>query len=104
VVHANNRMLGGTHSWSLCEEYDDLLEMGTSIIAPLMVQYHNDKYGYWWELLHEIIFRRKTGAVEYWKDVLFENWAKYFNHGEHDQAPEYILSDLERRVRGEIVP
>ncbi|KFA79054.1 hypothetical protein S40288_11420 [Stachybotrys chartarum IBT 40288] len=83
-----------------CDEFDDLLDMGTSILTRLMVEYYNNQGGWWWELMHEIIHGRKTYALEFRKPVLYEACEKWFNEGEYDQAPEYILSDLERHVYG----
>ncbi|RYP53063.1 hypothetical protein DL769_010570 [Monosporascus sp. CRB-8-3] len=91
-VHRENNLQSSSHAFTLCEEYFDLLEMGTSIIAPLMVEYYYNQGGYWWELLHEIIHGRKMGACMYQKPVLFEECRRFFNEGEHGQAPECIVN------------
>ncbi|KAI0013409.1 hypothetical protein F4779DRAFT_563510 [Xylariaceae sp. FL0662B] len=97
-IHQENKLQSSSHAFTLCEEYFDLLEMGTSIIAPLMVEYYYNQEGYWWDLLHEITHGRKMGAIMYQKPVLFEGWRRFFNEGEHDQAPEYIQTPLDRWV------
>ncbi|KAK2593260.1 hypothetical protein QQS21_009025 [Conoideocrella luteorostrata] len=76
-----------------CEEYFDLVEMGSSIIAHLMVEYFHDRGGYWYELLHEIVHGRKMGAYMVQRDVLFEECRQFFNEGEHDHAPKYIPNE-----------
>jgi hypothetical protein len=73
--------------------------MGTSIIAALMIEYYYDYNGYWWELLHEIIHGRKMGAWMYQKPVLFDEWIRFFNEGEHNQAYEYQETPFDRRVK-----
>lgn len=88
-----NHRQSSSSAFTICEEYDDLLEMGTSIIAPLMVEYYSDWAGYWWELLHEIIHGRKTGAKAYRKGELYIACEDWFNQGEHHDAREYTSMD-----------
>lgn len=90
--------------FTLCDEYFDLLEMGSSIIAHVMVEYYYDQGGWWYDLLHEIIHGHKMGGYMIQKPVLFEKCSQFFNEGEHDQAPKYTLTPLDRWVKhGEIV-
>ncbi|RMZ92022.1 hypothetical protein DV736_g751, partial [Chaetothyriales sp. CBS 134916] len=85
-----------------CEPYWDLLEMGPSIIAHLMVEYYHSG-GFWFQLLHEIIHGRKMGAYMYQMYALFEAWCQWFNKGEHDQAPLYIPTPMDRYIlHGEV--
>ena len=82
-----------------CQEYYDLLEMGPSIIAHLMVEYYYDQWGYWYQLLHEIIHGRKMGAHAVAKGPLFEAWCRSFNR-EHAQAFKYIPTPTDRAIYG----
>ncbi|KAI1851287.1 hypothetical protein JX265_000480 [Neoarthrinium moseri] len=88
-----------SHFFTFSDGYEDLLEMGPSIIAPVMVAYNQDPEGYWWDLLHEIIHGRKKGAIQYQKHVFFEKWCDYFNEGDHNEAFEYILTPLDSYVK-----
>lgn len=81
-----------------CEEYFDLLDMGPSITAHLMVEYYYDRDGYWYELLHEITHGRKMGPHVVQKPVLFEEYYRFFNEGEHRQAPEWIPTAVDRWI------
>ncbi|RMZ85731.1 hypothetical protein DV737_g440, partial [Chaetothyriales sp. CBS 132003] len=81
------------------EAYWDLLDMGTSIIPHIMVEYHDDPGGFWFQLLHQIIHGRKMNAYMFQKRVLFELWCQFFNKGEHDQAPLYIPTQMDHRIR-----
>lgn len=88
------RLRGSAGTFTECEEYFDLLDMGPSIIAPLMVEYFNeDGAGYWYELLHEIVHGRKMGAYMVRRGVLFDECCRFFNCGDHDQAPKYIPNE-----------
>lgn len=101
--HRANQLQSSSFAFTDCEEYFDLLEMGTSIIAHLMVAYFDGPYGYWWELLHEIVNGRRMGAYMYQKHVLFDECCQFFNEGEHDQAPKYIQTQWDRYIlHGEV--
>ncbi|KID84307.1 hypothetical protein MGU_08509 [Metarhizium guizhouense ARSEF 977] len=63
------------------DDYDDLVEMGPSIIAPLMVEYPSDTAGYWYEVLHKIIHGRNMGAYMVQKGALYDAWYRFFNGG-----------------------
>ncbi|KFG88008.1 hypothetical protein MANI_014741 [Metarhizium anisopliae] len=85
-------------SFSICcegsDEYYDLVEMGPSIIAPLMVEYLNDQGGYWYEVLHDIVHGRNMGAYMVQRDILFDECCQYFNGDvDYDQAPKYIPNE-----------
>ena len=71
--------------------------MGPSIIAHLMVEYYHDPYGYWYQLLHEIIHGRKMLAHAVFKGPLFEAWCRSFNR-EHAQAFKYIPTEIDRVI------
>ena len=82
----------------MCEEYWDLLEMGPSIIAHLMVEYYHNQGGYWYELLHEIIHGRKMGAYMVQKRPLFAAWCRFFNKREHSPAFKYMSTSLDCHI------
>lgn len=79
-------------------EYDELLDMGTSIIALLMIAYHADPDFWYWELLHEIIHGRETQAFQFSTGELYMSCENWFNEGENSDAPVYQFSELERDV------
>ncbi|KAI9167798.1 hypothetical protein HJFPF1_03935 [Paramyrothecium foliicola] len=96
-----NWLQSNTYVFTSCEQYFDLLEIGTSIIAHLMVEYSHNPHGYWYQLLHEIVHDRRLGAHAVQRGVLFEQCCQFFNEGEHDQAPKYIQSQLDREIMGD---
>lgn len=90
-------------SFSTCceasEEYYDLVEMGPSIIAPLMVEYPSDIAGYWYEVLHKIIHGRNMGAYMVQKGALYDAWYRFFNGGaDYNRAPKYIPNELDELI------
>jgi hypothetical protein len=89
----------------MCDEYDDLVEMGLSVIAQLMVEWVNDRGGYWYELLHEIVHGRKMGAHSVNRGMLLAESAEWFDEGNHDQAPKYIPTEWDEYIyTGKIGP
>ncbi|KJK80806.1 hypothetical protein H634G_03955 [Metarhizium anisopliae BRIP 53293] len=81
------------------DEYYDLVEMGPSIIAPLMVEYPSDIAGYWYEVLHKIIHSRNMGAYMVQKGALYDAWYRFFNGGaDYDQAPLYIPNEWDEFI------
>jgi hypothetical protein len=94
-------MRSATGAFTWCDEYEDLLEMGPSIIAHIMVEYDHDRGGYWYELLHEIIHGRKMGAHAVHKGRLFEAWCWFFNKGEHHQAVKHYPGPIDLAIYGE---
>ncbi|KAL1858309.1 hypothetical protein Daus18300_009927 [Diaporthe australafricana] len=81
------------------EGYWALTDMGSSIIAQAMVEYYDDKHGWWHELLHELVHGRVSGAGVFFKDALFEEWKDWFEHRDHNDAPE----GADERARREYV-
>lgn len=86
-------------SQSICcevEVYFDLLEVGPSFYAPIMVEYAHDRGGYWYELLHELVHGHGLRARELFRrSSLFEIAREFLNGGEWDKAPIYALSEWE---------
>lgn len=70
------------------EGYWRLAEMGPSIIAPVMLEYYNDRDGWWHELLHELVHGQVSGSGIFFKDVLFDWWKDWFEHKDHKDAPQ----------------
>lgn len=93
----DNHIMGSSSFFTDCQEYQDLLEMGPSIISHLMVEYYDDWGGYWYQLLHEIIHGRKMGAHAVFKRPLFEAWCRSF-HRDHAQAFKYIPNAIDRAI------
>ncbi|KAK8124121.1 hypothetical protein PG999_004039 [Apiospora kogelbergensis] len=80
------------------DEYFDLLDMGPGIIAHLMVEYYHNQGDFYYELLHEIIHGRQTGAMEIQKPYQFHAWTLFFEDIDHDKAPKYRPNDWERQL------
>lgn len=93
--HELHQVQSNMSAFTLCEPYFDLREMGTSIIAPLMVEYYHMQWGYWFELLHEIIHGRKMGARCFQPGGMYDDCCEFFNEGEHYQAPKYIPTEMD---------
>lgn len=70
------------------EGYWGLVDLGPSIIAPVMLEYYNDQGGWWHELLHELVHGQVSGAGVFFKSVLFESWKDWFEHKNHEDAPK----------------
>lgn len=70
------------------EGYWALTTLGSSIIAQVMLEYYDDKHGWWHELLHELVHGRRSGAPVFFKPALFEEWKDWFERKEHKDAPE----------------
>ena len=85
-VHSNSGM------YTQCEEYYKLLELGGSIIAPLMVAYSKDQEGFWFELLHEIVhgFNEKTGLRTISFKQQYATWNEWFQRKKHNESPLWV--------------
>lgn len=77
-------------SFHFCEGegYWALADMGSSIIAQMMLEYYNDKHGWWHELLHELVHGQVSNAGVFFKDQIFEEWKDWFEHKDHKDAPQ----------------
>ena len=80
-----------------CVEYDALLAFGPSIIPHVMLQYKRDVgvqgdgvvsasgIGkgslFWYELLHELVWGRKTGLQTVVFGELYKSWEGWFEEG-----------------------
>jgi hypothetical protein len=76
--------------YTQCEEYEQLVDMGGSIVAHIMLEYKK-KGGplFWYELLHEIMWGYKTSQRTISFDMQYGLWAEWFEKRNHDQAPHY---------------
>jgi hypothetical protein len=73
-----------------CEEYDQLLELGSSIIPHLMLQYKKkDGPVFRYELLHELLWGYRTGQMTVSLEMQYDIWADWFEKQNFDQAPHY---------------
>ncbi|KAI1318721.1 hypothetical protein F5Y16DRAFT_406235 [Xylariaceae sp. FL0255] len=104
--HEENWLQSSSRAFTLTNEYEDLLEMGASIIPQIMVAYYDKPHEYWYELLHEIIHGRKTGTYMLNHALFHNECCRFFEEGvEYDQAPEYIQTITDRHfVNGEPWP
>lgn len=84
--------------FTMCEEHWDLVDMGASVIAPLMVEYERMEWGYWFQLLHETVHGRKLGSFCYQKSFIHAECVKWFNEGDHNEAPLYTPTELEEYI------
>ncbi|KAI0977520.1 hypothetical protein F4678DRAFT_17712 [Xylaria arbuscula] len=96
--HIENMIYSSSVFFTECEPYWDLVAMGPSIIAHLMVGYTEYRDGYWYELLHEIVHGHKMRAHMIQRPVVYDAWCHWFNWGEQSQVPEYIPTDADRRI------
>ena len=82
-----------------CDEYEYLLELGPSIIAACMIEYVNiGVAGWWWQLVHELIHGEKLVAHMIDRKILYEETVKWFNMGEHAEAPKYVQTPWDRKI------
>lgn len=98
--HQAHWVKSNSQYFTYCEEYWDLLEMGTSIIAPLMVEYERLQWGYWFHLLHELVHGHKLRAHSYQKPVLYDECVRWFIEGDHEDAPLYVPTESDRKYIG----
>ncbi|KAI0431601.1 hypothetical protein F5Y09DRAFT_340446 [Xylaria sp. FL1042] len=80
------------------DEYLDLVEMGPSIIAHLMVEYRYSWGEAWFQLLHEINHGYQMVSIQYVPSIIFETWCRWFTYGDQFNAPEYIPTALDRKI------
>lgn len=87
-----NSIDGNSGMYTQGKEYDDLLELGRSIIAHLMLAYSETSTGFWYELLHEIVHGvgKKTGFQRILFLQLYAEWNEWFQKMNHSQAPHYV--------------
>jgi hypothetical protein len=95
-----NAVQSATAMFTHCEEYFDLLEMGPSIIGPIMMDYQGRKFNPYWELLHEIVHGHKMGAHAIFVEPLFETWLQWFNYGDHKHVFKYEPTEADRAIYG----
>lgn len=43
-----------------------------------MLEYYNDRGGWWHELLHELVHGQVSGAGVFFKSVVFDSWKDWF--------------------------
>ncbi|KAJ3494762.1 hypothetical protein NLG97_g3870 [Lecanicillium saksenae] len=90
-------------SSSVCcsdEEYWDLLEVGPAFIPHLMIEYSRNRGGFWYELLHEIVHGRTTGAVVIFeRKKWFDVWRTFMNGMEYEDAPKYDPNEWDIYIR-----
>lgn len=88
-----------------CAEYDELLALGPEIVPHVMLQYARDVKVqsdgvvsasgigrgvlFWYELLHEIVWGRKTGLGTVVFGEMYERWRSWFEGGEWEGAPRF---------------
>lgn len=83
-----------------CDEYEELREVGPVFIPHLMVKYSHARWGYWYELLHEIVHGRGMGAHAIFdRPNLIHFWADWLNGGEYEEAPLYTPTELDIRLK-----
>ena len=86
-----NHVQSSSAMYTECQGYDELLELGGSIIAHLMLAYSRDQTGFWFELLHEIVhgFSKKTGLRSINFQQQYAAWNGWFQDMEHSEAPHW---------------
>ncbi|KAI1277940.1 hypothetical protein F5Y07DRAFT_362089 [Xylaria sp. FL0933] len=99
-VHRKDPFSSSHRAFTMCDEYFDLLEMGPSIIAHIMVAYYDNFMGEWFHLLHEMIDGHKFFAHAYCPGEIFQAWCCWFNYGEYNQSPKYVPTKADRYIFG----
>lgn len=65
--------------------------MGKHEITPLvMAMYANDHSGWWWELLHELYYGRKSDAGNVDLEKEYAKWKTWFELSIQVQAVDHI--------------
>lgn len=72
-----------------CDEYEQLLKIGPSVIPHLMLKYKNGELTFTYELLHEIMWGTKTEQGTIFMDYQYKIWVEWFEKKNFDQAPRY---------------
>lgn len=62
--------------------------MGPGIIIHVILEYYNDQGGWNHELLHQLVHGKVSGAGVVFKHVISESWWDWFEHKDHNDAPE----------------
>lgn len=80
------------HSSSAAEKtegdgYWNLVDEGTGIVLRLMLEYYEDPYGWWHELLHEVVHGEKSLSHIFYISDLFEQWKAWLETGEWKDVP-----------------
>jgi hypothetical protein len=59
--------------------YDAIVAMGKDHVVPLvMARYAEDRGGWWHEMLHEVVHGTKSGANEFDKAKLYQQWKEWY--------------------------
>lgn len=72
------------------EEYDELIDLGHSIIPQFMLQYKkrvSPVYSY--ELLHQVLWGYRTGQMLISLEMQYNMWSEWFEKQNYDRAPHY---------------
>ncbi|KAL2169325.1 hypothetical protein VTG60DRAFT_6260 [Thermothelomyces hinnuleus] len=76
-----------------CEEYDALVQMGSSIIAHVMLEFSKDQSGPWYKLMYQLVREKPmTSAAreDRWAEAnSYSLWRDWFEHREHHEACEH---------------
>jgi hypothetical protein len=92
-------------SWTVCDEYMDLMDLGMSIIPNAMLAYYDDFGGWWDELLCELVSGHKSGAPVMVRDKIYRRWIDWFENKEGETEAPYKLvgeaATLERLLRAD---
>lgn len=67
--------------------YWNLVDLGASIVTPVMLRYYQDPTGWWYDLLHELLHGERGAAPVIFKDVLFARWKMWFEDGKWNDVP-----------------
>lgn len=86
------------------EPYYQLLAMGPAIVAHCMLAHYEDPYGWWHELVCELICGHKWGASVKRHEAQ-TCWTNWFEHKDYLKAPyklrgEQAEAELQLRLRG----
>jgi hypothetical protein len=104
-THKANVWSSTSLGWTMCDEYMDLMDLGTSIIPNAMLAYYDDFGGWWDELLCELVSGHKSGAPVMVRDEIYRRWIDWFENKEGETEAPYKLvgeaATLERLLRAD---
>ncbi|KAJ5669835.1 hypothetical protein N7462_010905 [Penicillium macrosclerotiorum] len=76
----------------------NLRAMGPSITAHIMLAWVEFDLAFWDQLLYPIYHGKAMGSWCWQPSAVQAEWLTFFNEGELDQVPVYILSDFDRMM------
>lgn len=77
--------------YTMCGAWYELVELGSSVVAHAMLRYYDDMFGWWDELLCELISGHRSGAMIFFRPQLHERWIRWFESETGESEAPYKL-------------